>query len=229
MSARPTLAPGLVVLALAVAGLACERARPPDAASAERDGPPSRAPALEAAVARLLPSADLAGAVAELALPPRAFAEVVAPTYRGLYERYRARFPVAAAELAAQLQRVTASGPPVLHARRHYGGDATLSLAHARLRWALPVQAESWVVEADGVVLDAVWVRHQERWFALLGLEEAARAPLADRDAVCATLVERAGRAGACSDAAWMAIDAALAEDAARVARACARVAHFCR
>jgi hypothetical protein len=73
-----------------------------------------------------------------------------------------------------------------------------------------------------------VWVAHGERWFALLGLDDAALDALAAFDASCAEHARRAGRAGGCSDASWMAIDAALAGDAERLARACARAQTFC-
>jgi hypothetical protein len=205
------------------------------------EGPPREAPALIVAITALLAAPKPSHALAAFQLDAAGVAAKLAAPYRRLAPGYAAHFPEAMPALLDRL-RAHASGasrasgssaeagvaPPPVAVRRHYGDDPALSLQQARLRWAMPVQAESWLVELDGELLDTVWVEHSGRWFALLGLDDAALDALAAFDAACAELARRAGRAGGCSDASWMAIDAALADDAERVARACARAQTFC-
>lgn len=217
--------------ALAAASLAAAACREPatPAADAARAQP---APSLETTVAHLLAELDLEAAVAALQLPLAAFVDVLTTPYDRFHPAYAARFTAAASAFAASLRALVERGasgaPPVITVRRHYAGDAALSLSQARLRWALPVQAPSWLVTVDGAPLDTVWVSHAGRWYVLLGLDDAARAPLAAQAPTCAAATAFAGRAGPCSDAAWMALDAAMRGDAERVARACGRVEHHC-
>lgn len=226
MTAPPGGAARLLTCALVAA--CSSRATPEQAAPG--DARPGGAPSLESAVAALLSAADLDLAVNELKLPPESFDAVVVPPYRRLFTPYLAKYNGEADALVAELQRQRASdaGTPAIAVRRHYAGDPAISLAQGRVRWAQPVQAESWVVSIDGAPLDAVWVSHRGRWHLLLGLDEAALSALAAINPSCARAARLAGAPGPCSDAAWMAIDGALRDDADRVARACDRAAHLC-
>ena len=194
---------------------------------------------LTAAVTALFaaPADEQQRAVAQLKLDPLAFSDVLTAPYDLQYSAYDARFTAAAPAFAAELRRLAAApaasaaapAAPTITVRRHYAGDRTLSLEQARLRWALPVQAESWLVERGGVLLDAVWVRHRGRWFTLMGLDAAVLQLLATAAPECAAAARRAGPPGVCSDATWMALDAAMRGVDDRVARACERAVHFCR
>lgn len=226
----------VIALALALAALSlagCRDRQPAGAPAADPDPRSRTAPGLPAAVTALLASRGREAAVAELALDPSAFAAVLASPYDRLHAAYAARFAAAAPAFAAALGRLAEAGPagaaPVITVRRHYGGDDALSLAQARLRWALPVQASSWVVTVDGAPVDTVWVNHRGRWSILLGLDEASRAPLAALAPACDAAVALAGRPGPCSDAAWAALDGALRGNANRVTSACARAERHCR
>jgi hypothetical protein len=202
-----------------------------------RDSPPASAPppspgaaSLSRAVAALLATADLDRAVATMALDRDAFARVLVAPYRRLHAAYAGHFATEAPSFAAELQALAPRGSsPKIRIRRHYAGDATLSLPQGRVRWALPVQAESWLVELDGKVIDTVWVRDHDRWYLLLGLDEAALEVLAAAAPACASVARRAGAVGVCNDAVWVALDAALRDEPERLARACDRASHFCR
>lgn len=216
------------VVAIAALSLGCR-----DPGTAEQPAPgearPAAAPSLESEVARLLAAPDLPAALHGLKLPPDGFDAMLVPPYRSLFSSYAAKFNDEAAALAVELRRLTASSPaPAIKVRRHYAGDPALPLAQGRVRWAQPVQSESWVVALGEAQLDAVWVSHRGRWYLLLGLDEAALSALAAIDPSCARAARLAGAPGPCSDAAWMAIDGALRDDADRVTRACDRAAHLC-
>ncbi len=213
--------------------LACRSAE--QRTSIADDDPPPAAPSLETFTAELLalPSPALERKLTALQLDAQTFGEVIAAPYDRLYSAYAARFSAAVPAFAAELRAFSAPAPaptaaPALTVRRHYADDTALSLSQRRLRWALPVQAESWVVARGEVTLDAVWLTRRGRWFLLLGLDEAARAALAAAAPDCAALAVAAGRAGVCSDAIWVAQDAALRDDAERLIRACQRAVHFC-
>lgn len=217
---------------LLLAPVACRASR--EGGSAEDAAP--HAPSLESAVATLLASPELPAAVAELQLDPAAFTAVLVPPFEHLHTAYAAAFSAAAPAFTAELRRLAEASratpaAPAISVRRHYAGDATLSLAQGRVRWAQPVQSESWLVSLGGSLVDTVWVSHRGRWFVLLGLDEAMRAALASRTPAapgCATAASLAGRPGACSDAIWMALDGALRGQDDRVARACDRAVHLC-
>jgi hypothetical protein len=193
--------------------------------------PPSTgAASLSRAVAALLATEDLDLAVAKMVLDRDAFARVLVAPYRRLHVAYTSHFAAAAPSFAAELRALAPPAPsPRITVRRHYAGDATLSLPQGRVRWALPVQAESWLVELNGKLIDAVWVRDHHRWYLLLGLDEAALDALAAAAPACASAARRAGAVGVCNDAVWMALDAALRDEPERLARACDRASHFCR
>ncbi len=229
-SSAPAPAPASSASAAIAAAIAADQA----AAAAQAS--------LTAAVTALLaaPADEQQRAVARLKLDPLAFSDVLTAPYDLQYSAYDARFTAAAPAFAAELRRLAAApaasaaapaapAAPAITVRRHYAGDRTLSLEQARLRWALPVQAESWLVERGGVLLDAVWVRHRGRWFTLMGLDAAVLQLLATAAPECAAAARRAGPPGVCSDATWMALDAAMRGVDDRVARACERALHFCR
>lgn len=227
MTASPGGAARLLTCALVAA---CSSRAAPEQAAPD-DARPGGAPSLESAVAALLSAADLDLAVNELKLHPESFDAVLVPPYRRLFTPYLAKYSAEADDLVALLRRLIAAArgaPPAIAVRRHYAGDPEISLAQGRVRWAQPVQAESWVVSIDGTPLDAVWVSHRGHWYLLLGLDEAALSALAAVNPSCARAARLAGAPGPCSDAAWMAIDGALRDDADRVARACDRAVHLC-
>lgn len=220
----------LLALGLALGLAACGDRRAPEQ-TAPASAPPAAAPSLESAVAALLASSDLAAAVDELKLPPAGFDAVLVPSYHRLFAAYLAKYNDEADALVPELARLRAAakeGGPAIAVRRHYAGDPEISLAQGRVRWAQPVQSESWRVSIGDAPLDAVWVSYAGRWYLLLGLDEAALSALAAMAPQCAAAARLAGAPGPCSDAAWMAIDGALREDADRVARACDRAAHLC-
>lgn len=222
--ARPATRP-LALTALVLSAIACRAAKEQEGALGEDAA--AHAPSLESAVAGLLASADLPAAVAELQLDAASFPAVLVPPYERLYPAYAAAFTAAAPAFLAELRRHTTAKDPVITVRRHYAGDAAISLALGRVRWAQPVQSESWLVSLGGALVDTAWVSHRGRWYILLGLDEAALAALAAQPA-CAAAARLAGRPGACSDAVWMALDGALRGEADRTARACDRAVHLC-
>lgn len=213
-----------LAMGLAVAAAAC-KATPP-----QERGPAARSPALRARVVELLAEPQLARAVQSLRLDEDGFARLVVPSYRGLYPAYARAFAAAAPALVAELQaaREAAGGAPEVRERRHYSGDATLSAAQARTRWAQPVQSESWLVELDGKLVDTVWVRDGAQWRSLLGTDRAALDVLAAAAPTCAAAAERAGAPGPCSDAVWAALDGALRGKPEVVARSCERAQALC-
>jgi len=235
----------VLLAALLLAGAACRASKEQGASTG--DAAP-HAPSLESAVATLLASPDLAAAVTALQLDPAAFAAVLVPPFESLHTAYAAAFTAAAPALTAELRRLApakaagsagsaAPALPAITVRRHYAGDVAISLAQGRVRWAQPVQSESWLVRLGGTLVDTVWVSHRGRWFVLLGLDEAMRAALASRTPRtsltsgtpdCAAAALLAGRPGACSDAIWMALDGALRGQDDRVSRACDRAVHLC-
>jgi hypothetical protein len=228
----------VALLLLLLVAAACRPSQEPSGAapgSGTGDAAP-HAPSLESAVATLLAAPELPAAVAELQLDPAAFAAVLVPPFEHLHTSYAAAFTAAAPAFTAELRRLAAangagSAAPSITVRRHYAGDAAISLAQGRVRWAQPVQSESWLVSLGDTLVDTVWVSHRGRWFVLLGLDEAMRAALASRTSGapdCAAAALLAGRPGACSDAIWMALDGALRGQDDRIARACDRAIHLC-
>ncbi|MBK7536576.1 MAG: hypothetical protein IPI49_14630 [Myxococcales bacterium] len=220
------LATLVTTLAALVTALACH-----DAAAPSRDhAPATKAPALRAAVTALLDEPTLERAVASLRVSEAGFARAVVPSYRGLYAAYTRAFAAAAPGLAAELGAARARGPvATVVERRHYAGDASLSLAQARTRWAQPLQSESWLVEISGHLVDTVWVQEGAQWRILLGLDEAALAVLTAAAPACGAAALHAGAPGPCSDAVWSALDGALRGRAELVERACARAQAQCQ
>jgi hypothetical protein len=88
----------------------------------------------------------------------------------------------------------------------------------------LPVLAESYVAEP---ALDAVFVRVGNAWRAIAGLERAIEEAIAHFEPACAQTVA-ADSTLACREIAWAVADAALRNDAKRVARACTLAATRC-
>ncbi|HEX7701519.1 MAG TPA: hypothetical protein VF403_12370 [Kofleriaceae bacterium] len=148
--------------------------------------------------------------------------DVVEP-YRGLYSEYVAGFDAQVPALVAQL-----ASAGVVTARRHYAGDKRLTLAEARLRWAVPVQFPSVVAELDGKPIDAVFVHDGGRWRALVGLDPLMLAHVAALDPACEKLIEHAGPSGRCTEVGWLVADSALRGDRQRFAHACQLASTLC-
>ena len=148
--------------------------------------------------------------------------DVVEP-YRTLYTEYVAGFDAQVPGLVAQL-----APAGVVTARRHFAGDKRLTLAEARLRWAVPVQFPSVVAELDGKPIDAVFVHDGGRWRALVGLDPLMLAHVAALDPACEKLIERAGPSGRCTEVGWLVADSALRNDRQRFAHACQLASTLC-
>ena len=134
-----------------------------------------------------------------------------------------------AARAAERRERAARARAATVVERRHYAGDASLSLAQARTRWAQPLQSESWLVEISGHLVDTVWVQEGAQWRVLLGLDQAALAVLTAAAPACGAAALHAGAPGPCSDAVWSALDGALRGRAELVERACARAQAQCQ
>jgi hypothetical protein len=148
--------------------------------------------------------------------------DVVEP-YRALYSEYVAGFDAQVPALVAQL-----APAGVVTARRHFAGDKRLTLAEARLRWAVPVQFPSVVAELDGKPIDAVFVHDGGRWRALVGLDPLMLAHVAALDPACEKLIEHAGPSGRCTEVGWLVADSALRDDQQRFAHACQLASTLC-
>jgi hypothetical protein len=148
--------------------------------------------------------------------------DVVEP-YRALYGEYVAGFD---AQVPAFVAQLAAAG--VITARRHFAGDKRLTLAEARLRWAVPVQFPSVVAELDGKPIDAVFVHDGGRWRALVGLDRLMLAHVAALDPACEKLIEHAGPSGRCTEVGWLVADSALRTDRQRFAHACQLASTLC-
>jgi hypothetical protein len=133
------------------------------------------------------------------------FDRIVVVPFRDAYDGYSAQFAEHVAELAASVP----ASPSV---RRHFAGDKALSTSQGRLRWVLPVMYPSYVV--DGI--DTVFLRVEDHWYVLAGLDDAVLARARALDPSCATRL-----AGPVTDLTWMIADAALRGDRERLARAC--------
>jgi hypothetical protein len=147
----------------------------------------------------------------------------VVDPYSELWPEYARGFDEASAPLLARL----AAGGAVA-ARRHFAGDPRLTPAQGRLRWAVPVQYPSVVVELGGAPFDTVFVYDGARWRVLAGLDELLLAHVRARDPACAALLARAGPPGRCTEVGWLVADAGLRTDPARFAHACRLAAAQC-
>lgn len=165
--------------------------------------------------------------VATWLVPEATWDRTLMPPYRALYADYAANFSARAAALVDALAPLA----PVT-ARRHYAGDRELTLAEARLRWALPVQYPSAVADIGGAPIDAVFLYDGEHWRALAGVDELVLARVRALDATCAVELARAGPLdGAlrhCSEVGALVASAALRGARAELARACGLANTLC-
>ncbi|HSD87367.1 MAG TPA: hypothetical protein VLB44_07625 [Kofleriaceae bacterium] len=143
--------------------------------------------------------------VAKWRLAHRSFDRLVVVPFRDAYDGYDAHFAEHVAELATSI-------PATPAVRRHFAGDPRLSPSQGRLRWALPVMYPSYV--ADGI--DTVFVRVEDHWYVLAGLDDAVLDRARTLDPACTARL-----AGPVTDFTWMIADAALRGDRERFARAC--------
>lgn len=154
----------------------------------------------------------------EWKLTAPAWQRIVVEPYRQYYAAYAQAFdadvPVTVAPRAA------------IAVRRHYADDPTLTVGQAFTRWALPVLAESYVAIADGAPIDAVFVRDDNRWYAIAGLDRVIRDRVAHYDPTCAARM--IGSAPLCRQVAWSIADGALRGLAAEVAHGCGLAVTHC-
>jgi hypothetical protein len=146
---------------------------------------------------------------------------IVAP-WKSLYGEYIAGYATAERPIRDAL----ASLDPVA-VRRHYAGDRGLTIAEARLRWALPVQYPSMVATIGGRELDAVFV-YDGQWRALLGLDAIVMAHVRALDPSCAANLDRIGPLGHCNEIGFVVAAAALRGGGPELSRACHMAASMC-
>ena len=197
---------------------ACGRAAPA--------GPAPGSPEHLAAYLRALAGADEATrkhAVAGWILDEQTWRQTVVSPYTAVWSEYARAFDAAAPALVA---RLATRGE--ITARRHFAGDPRLTRSQGRLRWALPVEYPSCVAELAGQPIDTVFVFDGARWRALAGLDDVMLARVRVRDPACATMLERAGPTGKCTEVGWLVADAALRTDQQRFVHACRLAAALC-
>jgi len=161
--------------------------------------------------------------VASWILDDATWRTTLVPAYASLWEDYARGYDSASAPLIAQLAKRGA-----ITARRHFAGDPRLTLAQARLRWAVPTQYPSMVAELDGAPLDTVFIFDGSRWRVLAGVDELVLARVRALDPACADRVARAGPADQCTSVSWMIVDAALRTDRDGFAHGCALAQNLC-
>ena len=176
---------------------------------------------------------DLAAYLADIKDPQREVASwllddaswqrTIVEPFRGLYTDYARGFDAATAPLAAQLAHAGK-----ITARRHYAGDARLTMSQARLRWMLPVMYPSAVAELDGVPIDTVFVFDGTHWRVLAGLDALQLARARAIDPGCGALLAKAGPTGRCTEIGYVVAAAAMKDDRERFAHACAMAATLC-
>jgi len=167
---------------------------------------------------------DRRAAVAAWQLSRATWDRVVVPPFRGLYDDYVAEYPAHVAELAAHL----APPPSGASSRRgpfkprpHFAGDPALTLDEAVTRWIVPTLFPSEVV--DG--LDAVFVREDDRFYALVGMARVIERKLA---LPCRPLLARVGPPGRCGDAVWQFVVDSLRGNQASAEHACSLATALC-
>lgn len=165
--------------------------------------------------------ATRAAAVASWKLSPSGWERVTTDPYRGEYAYYRNYFEEHASKLVAQL----ASGPIVT--RAHFAGDPALTRGQARARWAQPVQAPSEIATTHGIAIDAVFVRDDGGWRAIVGVDQLIFERIGAHDVSCAKRALPI-RTGPCGNAAWVVAEAAVRKDVTRLQHACAQLANLC-
>lgn len=196
--------------------VACSRAPAPPAGSAEALG----------VYLRPLAGADQATrqhAVTGWILDEAAWNRIVVPPYRALWKDYAARFDTV---MPALVTRLADHG--AVTTRRHYAGDARLTDAQVRVRWALPVQYPSMVAELGGAPIDTVFVWDGSGWRVLAGLDDLLIARVRALDPHCADLLVRSGPPNPCTEVGWYVADTALRGDPAGFAHACGLAANAC-
>jgi len=165
-------------------------------------------------------------AIAGWELDRPAFARIVVPTYRQLWDDYHARFAAESIRLVGDLARPVKPG--AITARKHYAGDPRLSPSQARLRLALPVLYPSVVAELDGVPVDTVFVHDGHGWRALAGLDTSVRLFVSHLDHHCGELLDEAGPVNRCTELAAAIIDAALKADHVELGHMCQLATSAC-
>jgi hypothetical protein len=165
-------------------------------------------------LARDAEASDRRAAVAGWQLSRATWERVVVPPFRNLYDAYVAEYPAHVGELAAHLA-------PPFRPRPHFAGDPKLTLDEAVTRWIVPTLFPSQVV--DG--LDAVFVRDDDRFYALVGMSRVIERKL---DLTCRPLLARVGPPGRCGDAVWQFVVDSLRGDTAAAAHTCSLATALC-
>jgi len=188
----------------------------------------SPAPGSDAELAAQLDAAraqtDRVASIERWRLDEAAWNRIVVAPFRTLYAAYAARFAQAAPRVLAA---IPAHG--AIHVRRHYAGDAALTRAQGRTRWALPVLYPSMVADVDGAMLDAVFVYDGDGWRVLAGIDDALLAAVHELDPACANELAKAGATGHCTEVGADLADAALRGDTPRFQHGCALAATLCK
>ncbi len=140
---------------------------------------------------------------------------IVVPPFTALYDDHHREFEQARVKLV----RVKATGPR--ETRRHFAGDAALTLGQARARWLLPPLFPSQVAVTNNEPIDVVFVPDGDRWYVLTGIDRILRAQVDRLDPACGALIDE-GDSKVCRDAAFAVATAALRTDPTRFQHACA-------
>jgi hypothetical protein len=118
---------------------------------------------------------------------------VVEP-FRSHWDEYTAQLDAKVAALTRAL--ATASD---LTPRRHFADDPRLTRAQVRLRWVVPPLYPSMVAGS----YEAVFVRVDDRWYVIDGLDEVMLSHARALDPACAARLAQAGPPGSCTDVGW--------------------------
>ena len=151
------------------------------------------------------------------------FEKLVVAPYRSLWFQYATHFDELAPSLAARLDH-----GGTFTARKHVAGDAALTPSQGRLRWTVPVQYPSMVVEEGGAPVDTVFVRIGSHWRSLSGIDEELLARARELDRTCGDRLATAGPPTKCTEIAWVVADAALRGQTDRFAHACQLASSAC-
>ncbi len=152
-------------------------------------------------------------------VPAAVWPTLVTERFRPNYPAYADAFAAARPALAEALASI--HGP--VDVRWQYADDPLLAPDQARLRIALPVGRPGAIVTVAGRPLSPDFVHDGRRWRALTGLDQVIVRRLAARMPACVAPYQAAARPPCLAMSAPV-IDAALADDAAELERACTRL-----
>ncbi|CAN5783121.1 hypothetical protein BH11MYX2_BH11MYX2_24800 [soil metagenome] len=163
--------------------------------------------------------------VTQWKLTPAEWSHTVVPMFAPLYDDYARAFDAAAPALAAQIAQVSLGAP--LLVRPHFAGDPMNTVGQQRTRWALPTLAPARVITVGGTAVDAVFVRTEEGWGAIVGIDAILVAKARAMNCACTPVLATIG-AKRCEEVAFLVAEAALLGDRGRLAHACSLAASAC-